>query len=560
MKREELQQLIQAYQDGELKGSDARRLAAVIRQPGPRSDLAMAEIRLSGLLAEALSTVPEDAVARSVLERLNAQETEDSFVERFEKRRARLPENPRRRPATGLFPAGRSRAYPARSWRITAAAAAVLALLGAATVMQWRRIAIRAMPTQLAHVADVHNDVRLLRADSQQPLRTHNAVLPGDTIAVPAEGHAVVIYPDGTELALYATARISFEPPHIKNCHLFLALGTADLSIAPRSRDRSLVLRTPHARITVLGTRFTVHVSKADTRVEVAKGLVEVAAVQTGHSAKVARGQTATVTHAVRLATHQPPRRVKDGLLALYTFSGTRTGLIRDVAGVDAPLPLYVEPDGNTVPLPGGGIALRAPSLIASKEPAFKITAACLKTEELSVETWIRPENLYQGGGNRQNWLARIVTVSQDPGHRNFTLGQVADRYGFRLRTTTTGENGVIPDAGRWANFGVVRSPANSVRLEQTHVVATRTAQGEVSLYVNGRRVHSRAVGGSLENWAHEFPLALGREFRNNFNSTELRPWLGDIYLVALYSRALEPAEIAQNFKAGPNNTATAQR
>ena len=40
---------------------------------------------------------------------------------------------------------------------------------------------------------------------------------------------------------------------------------------------------------------------------------------------------------------------------------------------------------------------------------------------------------------------ARIISLSADPGHRNFTLGQEDDNLIFRIRTPFTGNNGT-PD------------------------------------------------------------------------------------------------------------------
>jgi glycopeptide antibiotics resistance protein len=40
---------------------------------------------------------------------------------------------------------------------------------------------------------------------------------------------------------------------------------------------------------------------------------------------------------------------------------------------------------------------------------------------------------------------ARIISLSEDPGHRNFTLGQQGSDLVFRLRTPVTGENGTNP-------------------------------------------------------------------------------------------------------------------
>jgi len=57
-------------------------------------------------------------------------------------------------------------------------------------------------------------------------------------------------------------------------------------------------------------------------------------------------------------------------------------------------------------------------------------------TNAITIEVWIKPANTTQAGP------ARIVTVSKDPGQRNFTLGQKGSAYEVRLRTTSTSPNG----------------------------------------------------------------------------------------------------------------------
>ena len=61
--------------------------------------------------------------------------------------------------------------------------------------------------------------------------------------------------------------------------------------------------------------------------------------------------------------------------------------------------------------------------------PDKKLVDAVTKSNEISIEAWVKPENTSQNGS------ARIVSLSADPGQRNFTLSQDAARYDVRLRT-----------------------------------------------------------------------------------------------------------------------------
>ncbi len=79
------------------------------------------------------------------------------------------------------------------------------------------------------------------------------------------------------------------------------------------------------------------------------------------------------------------------------------------------------------------------------------------------------------------------------------------------------------------------------VDTKRTHVAYTRDETGKAMLYVNGAVVETGTIGGDLSNWDNGFRLALGNEL------TEDRPWLGELYRVALYARALTSTEIAES-------------
>ena len=120
----------------------------------------------------------------------------------------------------------------------------------------------------------------------------------------------------------------------------------------------------------------------------------------------------------------------------LYTFDQGQGDAIPSISSMGTPLDLKIE-DSNAVRwITGGGLEVVTPVLIASPQPAAKLIAKLRETNTLSIETWIQPTNTTQSGP------ARIVSLSQDTGHRNFTLGQEETAYEVRLRTTITSLNG----------------------------------------------------------------------------------------------------------------------
>ena len=124
------------------------------------------------------------------------------------------------------------------------------------------------------------------------------------------------------------------------------------------------------------------------------------------------------------------------GALLLYDFREGTGQVVKDKAGTGNPLNLQVKDVSAIQWLEGGGLRITGSMLIASAEPATKLVEAVKQSKALTIEAWVKPANITQAGP------ARIVTLSKDPGSRNFTLGQKADAYEVRFRTTVTSPNG----------------------------------------------------------------------------------------------------------------------
>lgn len=225
--------------------------------------------------------------------------------------------------------------------------------------------------------------------------------------------------------------------------------------------------------------------------------------------------------------TAEPPR-VTDGLAALFTFGEATAEGIPDLA--EGATPLNLQPgEGDPATVRAGVLNVQGTALAASEGPAADLARACMASNELSIEAWVRPAALDQTGP------ARVVTLSRDSAERNFTLGQDRDRWIVRVRTTSTGANGT-PD------FQV---PMGSLTTDLTHVLFTRASDGTARIYLNGALVAEGQIAGDLSNWSEEFRFGLANEL------TRDRAWRGELHLVAVYARALSADEVARNYEAG---------
>jgi hypothetical protein len=235
------------------------------------------------------------------------------------------------------------------------------------------------------------------------------------------------------------------------------------------------------------------------------------------------------------IVTHSLPGvsasdRVDSGLVVLYDCDETEGATVHDRSGVGKPLHLQIKDPGK-IRWQDGALVVTGSTVIQSVGNGDKLTDAIRRTNALSIEAWLTPADAAQKGP------ARIISLSKNPSERNVTLGQEADRFDLRLRTTETSTNG-IPST---------QTPRRLARPELTHVIATRSQNGQVVLYVNGKRTATGKAAGQTSNWNRGHQLILANEVTGD------RAWRGRLHLVAAYSRALSAEEVLQNFSAGPH-------
>jgi mono/diheme cytochrome c family protein len=228
------------------------------------------------------------------------------------------------------------------------------------------------------------------------------------------------------------------------------------------------------------------------------------------------------------VSAEEKPARVTDGILVLYTFDKSDNNLIQDKSGAGEPLNLRIETP-RAVTWRGDRLIVNSSARITSVEPARKITSAVKLSGAITIEAWVKPNDARQAGP------ARIVSMSADPGQRNFTLGQDAGKYDIRLRTTSTDANGTPS----------ISTPSDSLKSVLTHVVYTRAQSGAALIYLNGKQQTAQQVAGDLSGWSDTFHLSLANELTGD------RPWQGELHLAAIYGRSLSADEVSKNFAAG---------
>ena len=212
-----------------------------------------------------------------------------------------------------------------------------------------------------------------------------------------------------------------------------------------------------------------------------------------------------------------------------YLFNEGSGDIVHD-SGAGAPLDLTVDNPANASWISGGGLSIDSPTIVVSPGPATKVIDACMATNEITIEAWIKPSSYEQGGP------ARIVTCSFDGSFRNFTLGQdvtsPSKGYQIRLRTPVAGLNG---------SDVRLQDPPDTVVLDKvSKLVYSRNAAGEAKFYIDGTEVASKQIDGDFSNWDTSYQLALANEIPQGGT----RLWLGELHYVAIYSEALTPDQL----------------
>lgn len=219
------------------------------------------------------------------------------------------------------------------------------------------------------------------------------------------------------------------------------------------------------------------------------------------------------------------PNRV-GGEDAVYKFGGIPGPDVPDTSGNGYNLTLL---DPANVTFSPAGATVNAPTAFTTASPPTALMTKCAQSKELTIEAWVTPATLTPDPNS-----ARVVALALDPANSNFNLRQQDATWVTRLRTNASDAAG---------NPELVA--AQPVTTNTQHVVFTRDVAGQAMMYVDGVAGPAESRGLTFNNWILSYNLTVANIASLN------RPWLGTLHLVAVYCKALTPAEVMQNYAAG---------
>ena len=201
-----------------------------------------------------------------------------------------------------------------RWWQPLAAAAALVLCLYGANAWQVER----AGKTVLMTVAEVRGTVAKIQNNGRKneafetPARVGDTLRPFDALRTGADDAVTLVYSDGSQIELQKNTRMSlaadsgaptagvknrvldwFQKHGVKNIQLDAGRLTAH--VAKQPADHAMILTTPHARVAVVGTTFSLDANATRTELEVQDGQVWIENRADRKTAEVGSGEFAIV-------------------------------------------------------------------------------------------------------------------------------------------------------------------------------------------------------------------------------------------------------------------------
>lgn len=225
-----------------------------------------------------------------------------------------------------------------------------------------------------------------------------------------------------------------------------------------------------------------------------------------------------------------PSARFRDNLIGFWTFDEAGGLVAQDTAPVATRVPLTALDDARfDPPVFSGGRATTAVETFMESEKNTHLPTDCTGANAVTLEAWVAPLTANQGSLAEPVFIAGLAKSVTD---RDVVLLQADDRWLGRVRTGAA--NGT-PD--------LLSTSAATATWTHLVVVADGTAR---TLYVNNV-AEATTAGGTLNGWDTTVAMYLFEE------PQKTRFWSGSLALVALYNRALNAAQVEQNFLAGPD-------
>lgn len=173
--------------------------------------------------------------------------------------------------------------------------------------------------------------------------------------------------------------------------------------------------------------------------------------------------------------------------------------------------------------------------VLIEKEYSDKILDACKKSEEFTFDITFKAMDPQQATSE----LMRIVSFSQDPNLRNFTLGQYKDELVFRIRTdagNALDQNGLSKTSG--GSQGVHFK--KGIKANEIHNVVISFYDQTLHFWLDGKKLPlTEKYAAPLSGWDKSYRLLLGDEL---IVTDGKRKWDGEVHSFSIRNRGVHLA------------------
>ena len=491
---------------GELSSDDLDALIAGLREQPARAAALREQLMVDCLLAQKLSLDRRNFLAQveqRISDHEQREEEIDSQVVELRELAAAEIERPAARHRQSLWVQG------------------VLAL-SLAAIVAGVFILPRFLPRQahaVARVNEVEGAVTASQNEQSSSLAAEATLFAGQQIATPAGGSLEIEYEDRSIVRIAGDSLVTVDAEPTSGAkRLRIDRGQLWASVV-RQTEGPLVIVTPHAVATVVGTQFRLTVGPDDTLLEVSQGKVQLDKLDQTESITVADDESGLASADVLdHRTVQWPESDETLAFAYDPFTRTEARFRNPETGNMTYAEYQVV--GSAAQNDFSGVLELSGGYLREDDGGKDLVTVCQPAEGFTLEIVFSPAR------QQPNRSARIVSLEDEGGRPNFVLSQEGNALHFLLITDGPVSPQTLP---------IPLSTSRPMHLTITY------QSGELIAYDAGKVVaQSAELQGALSAWTPG-PLLLGA------NSRGEESWQGAIEALAIHHRAVDAAEVARN-------------
>lgn len=275
--------LANAYLDGTMLPGEREELDAFLRADAEKASAFRGLLALDGLLTGRYGALREP---KAILARVQADEldrTTSTVLDAIKSGAYRPQAAPRARRARWIA------AGTAAAALLVLALALFFALRGPKKQDQIAKVTPK-LPPEVAQIVEFKDGAPdVLRGETTLHVQAGDRLRAGDVVRSGAAGRVQLQFlrPLSAELEetlvfLDPESAVKLLVTENGATRISLEDGAVACAVAPRKKELAFAVRTPHATVTVVGTRFRVQLADAETRLEVKEGAVQFGRASTG--------------------------------------------------------------------------------------------------------------------------------------------------------------------------------------------------------------------------------------------------------------------------------------